>query len=112
MQRQQRRFEEAVLKRRAARPKPRCGTADNQGQQAQEQQEPVQQSLEDKLQQNPIPFDKVEPGMRITMVPEGCGPNELFTGVVLRKDIRTGGIRGGARVWMHWDNPDDAGRRA
>eukprot|EP00662_Eupelagonemidae_sp_cell21_P034123 gene34123-45568_t len=49
--------------------------------------------------------------MRITMNPEGCAPDDFFTGAVLRKEVPVGGIRGGARIWIRWDDPKDEDRR-
>eukprot|EP00665_Eupelagonemidae_sp_cell47_P016674 gene16674-biopygen4629 len=44
------------------------------------------------------------------MTPESCQPGiDFFTGMVIAKQVRAGGIGGGDRITMRWNDPCDGG---
>eukprot|EP00665_Eupelagonemidae_sp_cell47_P014970 gene14970-biopygen2379 len=44
------------------------------------------------------------------MTPESCQPGiDFFTGIVIAKQVRAGGIAGSDRITMRWNDPSDGG---
>eukprot|EP00665_Eupelagonemidae_sp_cell47_P016992 gene16992-biopygen5085 len=57
-----------------------------------------------------IKFNDVEISMSITMTPESCEAGiDFFTGMVIAKQMRAGGIAGSDRITMRWNDPSEGG---